>query len=166
MRDAAIQTLLDEAEIKRLHLRYCRGIDRMDWDLIRSCYHPDAIDDHGEYVGGVDGFIAYAQANLPSFTSTSHCICNQLVELRGDTAFAEHYVIAYHRFPASNGTPEKVWIVNARYVDRMERRHGEWRIAHRRSIVDAERVEVVSETLLAPEHILGRRDRSDPSYER
>ena len=45
---AALQMLIDEAAIKKVHLRYCRGIDRMDWDLIRSCYHPDAIDDHGE----------------------------------------------------------------------------------------------------------------------
>ena len=44
--EAKLQQLLDEAEIRRVHIRYCRGIDRMDWDLVRSCYHPDAIDQH------------------------------------------------------------------------------------------------------------------------
>ena len=28
--DAALQRLIDENEIRNLHLRYCRGIDRMD----------------------------------------------------------------------------------------------------------------------------------------
>ena len=28
-----LQQLLDEAEIRRVHIRYCRGVDRMDWDL-------------------------------------------------------------------------------------------------------------------------------------
>lgn len=166
MTDAAVQALLDEQAIKRLHLRYCRGVDRMDLDLIRSCYHPDAIDDHGDYVGGVDGFIEYARENLPKFASTNHCVCNQLVEVCGDTAFAEHYAIAYHRFPAQDGEPERDWIANVRYVDRLERRNGEWRIAHRRSVVDADRVEIVKQSLVPSDQMLGTRDRSDPSYDR
>ena len=34
--DPKLQRLLDEAEIRDVHLRYCRGIDRMDFDLVRS----------------------------------------------------------------------------------------------------------------------------------
>ena len=98
--EVELRRLLDEEAIKKVHLRYCRGIDRMDWDLVRSCYHPDALDDHGEFVGDIEAFIEYGKANLPTFLSTSHCICNQLVEVNGDTAFAEHYGIAYHRLPA------------------------------------------------------------------
>ena len=71
-----------------------------------------------------------------------------LVEVDGDTAFAEHYGIAYHRLPAGDDGLEKDWIATIRYIDRFERRGGEWRIAHRRSIVDSDRVDVVSETLV------------------
>jgi len=138
----------------------------MDWDLVRSCYHPDATDDHGEYVGGIEGFIEYGKANLPKFTSTNHCVCNQLVEVHGDTAFAEHYAIAYHRIPAQDGEPEKDWIANVRYVDRFERRNGEWRIACRRSLVDADRVEIVATTLVPRDQMRGYRDRNDASYDR
>lgn len=166
MTDEALQRLLDEEEIKCVHLRYCRGVDRMDWDLVRSCYHPDATDDHGEYVGGIEGFIEYGKANLPKFTSTNHCVCNQLVEVHGDTAFAEHYAIAYHRIPAQDGEPEKDWIANVRYVDRFERRNGEWRIACRRSLVDADRVEIVATTLVPRDQMRGYRDRNDASYDR
>lgn len=166
MLDEELQRLLDEEEIKRVHLRYCRGVDRMDWELIRSCYHPDATDDHGDYVGGVDGFIEYGKANLPRFSSTNHCVCNQLVDVRGDTAFAEHYAIAYHRIPAQGTAPAKDWIANVRYVDRFERRGGEWRIASRRTLVDADRVEIVTDSLLPADQLLGRRDRTDASYDR
>jgi hypothetical protein len=31
-----LQALLDEREIHRVLMRYCRGIDRMDQDLVRS----------------------------------------------------------------------------------------------------------------------------------
>ncbi|OXM72099.1 MULTISPECIES: hypothetical protein [Amycolatopsis] len=33
-----------------------RGIDRYDVEL-RSCYHPDAVDIHNIYNGGLEGFI-------------------------------------------------------------------------------------------------------------
>jgi hypothetical protein len=166
MMNQALQRLLEEEEIKRVHLRYCRGVDRMDWELVRSCYHPDATDDHGDYVGGIDGFIAYGEANLPRFTSTNHCVCNQLVEVQGDVAFAEHYAIAYHRLPAGDGEPERDWIANVRYVDRFERRNGEWRIAKRRTLVDADRVQVVTASLIPSDQMRGSRDRTDPSYHR
>lgn len=162
--DKRVQRLLDEQAIKDVHVRYCRGVDRMDFELIRSCYHPDAIDDHGEFVGGVDAFIEYARANLPTFVSTSHCICNQLVEVHDDIAYAEHYGIAYHRLPAGEDGIEKDWIATIRYIDRMERRAGEWRIAHRRNVVDSDRVDPVTETMVPREHMGARRDRSDPSY--
>jgi ketosteroid isomerase-like protein len=161
-----LQRLLDEAAIKAVHIRYCRGIDRMDWELVRSCYHPDAIDDHGDYVGGIDGFIDYCKAGAPTFTSTSHFTGNQLVEVDGDVAFAEHYARAIHRMPAGPEAPERELVAHCRYVDRFERRDGEWRIAHRVIVVDSERVDEVGERWVNPVLLRGRRDRHDPSYVR
>ena len=34
--EEALQRLLDEAAIKKVHLRYCRAVDRRDWELLRS----------------------------------------------------------------------------------------------------------------------------------
>ena len=166
MLEESLQRLLDEEAIKKVHQRYCRGVDRMDWELIRSCYHPDATDDHGDYVGGVDGVIEYGKANLPGFASTNHCICNQLVEIDGDVGFAEHYAIACHRIPARGDEPAKDWVANVRYVDRFERRNGEWRIASRRTLVDADRLVPVIETMVPEGQMCGARDRTDPSYDR
>lgn len=159
-----MRRLIDEAEIRKVHMRYCRGIDRMDWELIRSCYHPDAIDDHGEYVGGVDGFIDYCKAGCPTFVSTTHFTGNQLIEVDGTVAWAETYARAYHRVAGTDGQPDKDLVVNTRYVDRFEKRAGEWRIAHRKVVVDTDRVDVVNERWVPESQLRSRRDATDPSY--
>jgi len=164
--DEALQRLIDEAAIRKVHMRYCRGIDRADFALIRSCYHDDALDDHGDYVGGIDGFIEYCRAGLPNFLSTTHFTGNQIIEIDGDSAWSETYARAYHRVaPASEGEPMKDLVVNARYVDRFEKRDGEWKIAHRKVVVDSDRVDIVTERWVPESQLCGARDRSDPSYE-
>lgn len=165
--DQALQELLDENEIKKVHLRYCRAIDRRDFDLLKSCYHEDAIDDHGsgEYVGGLDGFIEYCITGTMNFVSTTHLTGNQLVEVKGDTAWAEHYGRAYHRVANPDGTLKDL-VCNTRWVDRFERRNGEWKIAKRVIVVDSERVDPVDEGWTDPAQLRGARDKTDPSYER
>jgi hypothetical protein len=162
--DEELRRFVDEAAIRKVHMRYCRGIDRMDWDLVRSCYHPDAVDDHGEYVGGIEGFIEYCKAGTPSFERTFHFTGNHLIEVDGDVAAAEYYAIAYHRVGASEAKPERDLITCGRYVDRMERRAGEWRIASRVVIVDFDRVDTVSERWVPEAQLRGTRDKRDPSY--
>lgn len=164
--DPSLQRLLDEEAIKKVQIRYCRGIDRMDWDLVRSCYHPDAIDDHGDYVGGIDGFIDFCKAGCPTFLSTTHFTGNQLVEVDGDLAWAEHHTRAFHRVPPDADGVMKDLVVNCRYADRFERRDGEWRIAHRVVIVDSDRVDPVLERWVPEEQLRGARDRRDPTYVR
>ena len=46
-----LQQLLDKQEIHEVIMRYCRGIDRLDREMIRSVYHDDAIDEHGLWKG-------------------------------------------------------------------------------------------------------------------
>ena len=161
-----LRQLLDEAAIKKLHIRYCRGVDRLDWDIVRSCYHPDGTDDHGSYKGGIEGFIEWASVGLPRFESTTHFTGNQLVEVNGDVAWAEHYAIVFHRRPANAEGPAADLIANVRYVDRLERRDGEWRIAARIVLADSNKVDAVESCWLGDDLQPSRRDRTDPSYRR
>ena len=39
-----IRRLADRQAIEDTIARYARGVDRRDWDLVRSTYHPDATD--------------------------------------------------------------------------------------------------------------------------
>jgi hypothetical protein len=56
--------------------RYARGVDRRDWELVRSVYHPDATDDHGGYRGGVDGLLDYLRARHEHIEQSLHVITN------------------------------------------------------------------------------------------
>ena len=138
-----IDEVLAEAAIRDLQRRYCRGVDRLDWHMVRSVFHDDAETDYGFFTGGPDEFVAMARVGMLTYSATTHFIGNQLVEVQGDAAWAEHYVIAHHRCPADDMGPERDFICNFRYVDRNERRGGDWRIAHRVLLVDAWRSDPV-----------------------
>lgn len=164
----AVQRLIDRQEIADLVMRYCRGIDRCDLDLVRRCYHPDATDDHGgDYSGGVDGFIEYVGGALARYVSTMHVVGNVLVEFDDspDVARVESYVVAYHRVAASTSKPERDVVIGLRYVDDVVRRDGEWRIAARDCVIDWTRTDPVSADGWRPDPAhSGRRDRTDPVY--
>jgi ketosteroid isomerase-like protein len=162
-----LQRLVDEAAIRRLHLEYCRGIDRRDWDLVRSCYHPDAIDYHGPFTGGVEQFIEWGKQFTDAVESTTHFVGNQLIDVDGDVAWHEAYCRAYHRLRATPGTPALDWIVNLRYLDRMERRDGVWKIADRLVVHDSDRRDLVAgDGQLSAGWLKGGFADEDPSYNR
>jgi hypothetical protein len=162
-----VQRLLDEAAIRRVHLDYCRGIDRRDWELVRSCYHVDALDHHGPFSGGVDEFIEWALEVLDSVVSTTHFVGNQIVDVDGDVAWHEAYCLAFHRLAATASAPVIDWVVNLRYLDKMERRAGSWKIADRLVVHDSDRWDLVTGSgELSPGWPPGGFSPDDPSYNR
>jgi SnoaL-like domain len=130
--DDQVELLLAERAIARVLCTYSRAADRFDLDLMRSCYWPDATDDHGSFIGDVDAFIAFVGPALQRFERTNHFLGNMLidVDLVDDEARAETYAVAYHRFHDTVGQATDM-VAGLRYVDRFERRDGEWRIAER-----------------------------------
>jgi hypothetical protein len=141
-----VRELLDKQAIHEVMMRYCRGIDRCDEALIRSAYHPGAHDDHGEFRGPVEEFIPWVLDALrrDSGMVTMHSICNEYVEVRGDVAYGEAYFIAYHRGGPAGQMVDMT--LGGRYVDRYERRHGQWKIARRVVLHDWDRVDSVKAT--------------------
>ena len=116
-----IQELADKQEIRDLFARYCRGIDRLDADLIRSVYHHDSFDDHGTYKGpGID-FPEHVIPGLSAFERTMHFLGNCLIELEGDTASCETYCVAYHRRRNPDGSATD-FVAGVRYIDRVATR--------------------------------------------
>jgi hypothetical protein len=137
-----IDDLLAKQEIADVIYRYARGIDRLDLELVRTCYHPDAYDDHGTFQGNVEEFINYVSAFLPGYAATQHFMGNMLVEVDGERARAETYAVAYHRKALADGSG-KDDVFGIRYVDRFERRDGDWKIAHRVVATEWRRVDSV-----------------------
>jgi hypothetical protein len=159
-----IEEVVAEAAIKDLHIRYCRACDRIDFDLLKSCFHPDARLEFGFFGGTLDDFLAGAREQLPHFVGTTHNTGNQLVEVSGDKAWAEHYTVATHRIAADDLGPERDFVTSVRYADLLECRDGDWRIVRRELILDWVRSDPVVVIEPRPEVQAGRRDRGDPSY--
>jgi SnoaL-like domain len=164
--DSVLQVLLDKQEIHEVLMRYCRAIDRCDEELLRTVYHSDAWDDHGPFKGKASDFIPMIMKVLSEqFLGTMHSICNELIEVHRDTAHSETYVIAYHRLIKDGA--EQEWIFGGRYVDRFERRDGSWKIAHRLTVNDWERLQPATGKLFAPNpFVMGQRSREDAVYKR
>jgi hypothetical protein len=141
-------------------------VDRLDPEMIKSAYHPDGYDDHGDLKGSVDEFVADLVPLLRSnYVSTSHNICNQLIDLDGDRAFVESYLIAVHVTESDGNQWQE--IVFGRYVDRFERRDGDWRIVHRVVVIDSRNTQPVQPSRLATDETKiprGRRDETDAVY--
>jgi ketosteroid isomerase-like protein len=161
-RDPEVQEMLDKAAIREVLWRYCRGVDRRDADIVSSCYHPDAYDDHvgnvysGETVG--QGLVDWMNEIM---IKTSHNITTNTIVVKGDVAGSESYTTSMH-IMKGEGEDQHTMLSVARYVDRFERRGGEWRISSR--LVVAE-FSGWAEMQMFPFDSLARHDTSDPSYE-
>jgi ketosteroid isomerase-like protein len=161
----ALQVLLDKQEIHEVLMRYCRGIDRCDAELLHSVYHPDATDDHGLFKGKAADFVPWALKSLGRDEGTSHYIANELIEVEGDVAYCESYFFAVHRRQNKDGTKADL-IFAGRYVDRFERREGLWKIAHRQVVFDRSRIDKIEKSFSIEEYVCGKRSREDPVYKR
>ncbi|WP_280508694.1 nuclear transport factor 2 family protein [Nocardia flavorosea] len=157
--------------------RYCRGMDRMDKELTRACWHADGTDDHAPlYVGTADGFLDWLWPVHAAMVLTRHRITNVLIDIRDGSAGVE----SYWEVTLRSETDGRAVDVRSggRYVDDFEQRDGRWAIVHRRSIREWSRADPVID-LVDPAQgqagiiannpearvTLPRRDRRDYSYE-
>jgi ketosteroid isomerase-like protein len=175
--ETRLRLLEDRQAIYDVIVRYCRGVDRSDPDLVLAAFHDDAIDNHFGLVLPFREAIGTLKAarngagSPPSKTTTMHNICNVLIELDGDIARCESYVVVIARIPQEGGAAID-WMHAGRYVDRFERRNGQWRIAHRTVVYDLERFDEVvpapdglSQARYLDNAVRGKRGLSDFSYE-
>jgi hypothetical protein len=162
--DPRLAAFLDKQEIRDVLMRYCRGIDRLDAELVASVYHDDAYDDHGTFKGRGKDFAVHVMNGLSRFERTMHFLGNSLIELDGEAAKSETYFVAYHRLRRDDGSAED-FVAGGRYVDRFERRNGPWLIAKRVVVMEWTRFDEVTREWDANEHFtIGQRDHGDLVY--
>jgi hypothetical protein len=130
--DALLRQLWDRDRIARLPRLYARGIDRRDWDLVRSCFTEDALIEGSRATASAADYIAQLQPGVEYYPTTMHFMGNQLVEVDGDTGEVETYAVAYHwkSDVAGEDHPENI-IVGVRYHDSVIRSGDGWLIARR-----------------------------------
>lgn len=165
--ETKVRELSDRQDILDCLHRYCRGVDRFDRELLLSVYHPDAVDDHGVFVGNREAFVDWALAyHAEHQLSHHHMIFNPTIDLQGDVAHSEVYWL----FFGENRTKPNTLAIG-RYLDRFERREGHWAIAARVCI--SECVNDLHETELPAAYRAAlmsngpsSRDRADRSWDR
>jgi hypothetical protein len=161
--DKRIQEMLDREEIRNALIRYTRGVDRLDAELIADLYHEDAIDHHGPFDMPGREFavmvVDYLRKNTPG--GHQHRISNISVDLRGDVAWSEAVLHSIHN---------NITVINeffGRYIDRFERRNGIWKSAERWVVVDFTRATPLTHAYaVGDDFIKGTRDKTDLSWKR
>lgn len=166
--ETMVRELHDKRAIRDCLVTYCRGVDRLDRELLLSVYHDDAVDDHGVFVGNREEFADWVLAlHARAQNATQHIITNHACDLDGDVAHTETYWL----FASMNTQGAPLTLSGGRYIDRFERRDGRWAIALRKCVGDWRGAP--GESWLPPaiadalnSGATASRDRSDVSYER
>jgi len=166
-RMARLDALLDRQDIADCIVRFARGMDRFDRALFLSAFHPDAIIAAGPFVGGAEALYDWATGlHDAGQEATHHNLLNQTIDIDGAQAHVEtYYLFVGRNRDASN------WVAGGRYLDRLEKRAGHWKITLRTNIIEWSGL---VPTLPLPfadwpgiaANGVSARDGSDPSYQR
>lgn len=130
----AFEVLLQREAIRDCIVRLARGEDRRDAGLIRQSFWPGASIDVGIAQSSLEQYLDWVVPGDPAITLTQHTLGQTLVDLREEKALAETHVTAYHR--VDNGEGERDMVLGGRYLDQLEMRGQQWRIAARTLLYD------------------------------
>ena len=137
-----VDELQHQLAIQRVIFTHSRGLDRLDVEVLASCYWADSEVDYGSFKGNAHTFCALVVEALPaSYELTQHALGNTLVDIAAATAKAESYVTAYHLLRGA----EEEMVFSGRYLDKLECRDGIWKILHRTVVMDWSRNQAVSD---------------------
>ncbi|WP_237443673.1 nuclear transport factor 2 family protein [Sinobacterium norvegicum] len=121
---------------------HSRGLDRVDAELIKSTYWPEAVVDYGAYKGAAYPFAELIGPALSSqYELTQHVLGQTLIDLQGSMARTETYVQARHLLIAA----QEELSFSGRYLDTLELRGDEWRIIQRQVVMDWSRCHAVTD---------------------
>jgi hypothetical protein len=162
-----VRYLKDRQEILDCIARHARGHDRHDVDLLTNAYHEDGIDEHGHAINPGPKYAEWANAvHKAGSRLHTHNITTHICEIDGDVAHCETYVLV----GLLNNDEKSARLISGRYIDRLERRNGAWKIALRRSTVDlllsADASILKAPLFIEQGYAKGTQDRRDISYQR
>jgi len=166
-REARIDEMLDKQDIYECLVRMSRGTDRFDSELFLSTCHEDAILAAGPFVGSPAEMAEWSsELQEMAHTGTFHNLLNHSCEIDGDVAHGE----TYYLFVGMNRDQTNI-LAGGRYIDRFERRGGEWKLAARNNVIEWSSVLSALENPLASfpgidDNGIVARSKDDISYRR
>lgn len=88
------EELAAKQAITEVIYKYCRGLDRMDRELADTVWHPDGTADYGNFQGTGAQFLDDVREQHQRVLGHTHTVSNILIEVNGDRAASETYVVA------------------------------------------------------------------------
>jgi hypothetical protein len=168
-----LELLAARAEIADVVNRFCHMVDRHRWELIDTVFHNDGTSRFLDAIRTIPQMEASGRTTLGPLTATHHQTGNMLIKVDDDVAWAETYVTAFHAVPTTapsgafwGGRDEPYeGVAGGRYVDRLERRDGRWKIAERQTLVEWRHDQPVRDGALSqvPAQFRGQRGDADVS---
>lgn len=164
---ARLERIAERQDILDCLTRFSRGMDRFDRELFLSAFHADATIAAGPFVGGPEALCEWSFGlHEAGQVATHHNLLNVTYDVQGDVAHTETYYLFVGR-----NRDDSNWMAGGRYIDRLERRDGEWKIALRTNAIEWSGMVPTTPIPFAdlPDiHANGApsRDRTDPSYQR
>jgi hypothetical protein len=164
MMDPKLQALIDRQEILDVLYQYAHACDRSDEPRIADVYHPEARDNHGQYNGPGKKFAKVVCDGNRERDTMSHLMGQSQIRIDGDRAGAETYFNA--TIARMEGGERKIDMMGGRYIDKLERRDGRWRISDRICTCEwSMTLAIENEWQRGTGFVCGSYDESDPSYE-
>lgn len=124
-----VQQLNDRLDVAQVLSRYSYGWDTRDFELVASCFVPDAIIKYSslpDFPGGFKDFFELECRNIVQLASTQHLISNLHISVEGDRAECSSYIQATHYAESGDN-----WTTGGRYDDILIRSADGWRICER-----------------------------------
>ncbi len=121
--------LRDRELIGNLYRRYAYGVDSINFDLVRSVFHPDSVVAGTLEGGTLNDYLDGIEQALHQWDATMHFVGNQYIEVNGDVGFVESWVVGYHM--EAEGSPLDHLVLGLRYQDDVARFGDDWKITKR-----------------------------------
>jgi hypothetical protein len=123
-------------DIHELIMGQARAIDRADVDLFKSLWFDDATVDVAGVQGSALAWVDEILDQTKDMKRMAHSVANEWIQLDGDTARSESYLIAFTTVATDDGNMDT--LTGGRYLDAFEQRDGVWKYMHRAFVQDWE----------------------------
>jgi hypothetical protein len=161
--EARLREIVDHHDIQQTLAEYCHACDRGDEAMMASLYTADSFDDHGLVrAPGAEYAKAMTRLVVDRTEAVWHVLGQSLIKVDGDEAGAETFFLGIMRLKPQEGV-DKINQLAGRFIDRLERVDGKWKIRHRTCVRDTSITFTVTEDMQAAYGLVaGARDDSDP----
>jgi SnoaL-like domain len=133
--------LQDQLAISALMQRWALARDTGDWEALRATAHPGAAMTTTWFDGTFEAFVESCRASWVKGSRSQHFLGGTMADIEGERAIAQTRMSINVRSRLDGVEVDAV--CTGRFLDRVEKREGAWRITKRSVIYEKDRLDPV-----------------------